>query len=52
MKRVSKDIRPNLKDFPKGYVECEDGYWTYSRRAVRSGSAGWMFHKKVVKEKE
>jgi len=37
--------RPNLKDYPTGYVVCESGFWTYSRRAVRNGRSGWMFHK-------
>ena len=50
-KKVDANTRPNLKDYPQGYVECEGGFWTYSRRAVRAGRAGWMFHK-VVKEKK
>lgn len=49
-KKVDAYTRPNLKDYPSGYVECEGGYWTYSRRAVRSGRAGWMFHKRIKNE--
>ena len=44
-KQVDSKNRPSLKDYPQGYAECTDGYWTYSRRATRHGRAGWMFHR-------
>ena len=50
-RKIDSNNKPNLKDYPQGYVECEGGFWTYSRRAVRAGRDGWMFHK-VVKEKK
>ena len=50
-RKIDSNNKPSLKDYPKGYVECEGGFWTYSNRAARSGRAGWMFHK-LVKEKK
>ena len=49
-KKIDANTRPSLKDYPSGYAECEGGFWTYSRRAVRSGCAGWVFHKRVKNE--
>lgn len=48
-KKVDSNNRPNIKDYPSGYVQCENGYWTYSNRAARAGYGGWMFHKRVQK---
>ena len=50
-RKIDCNTRPTLKEYPQGYVECENGFWTYSRRARRAGGAGWMFHK-LVKEKK
>lgn len=41
---VANNKKPNLKDHPSGYVKCNNGFWTYSRRAARNGREGWMFH--------
>lgn len=51
-KKIDSKTRPNLKDYPNGYAECENGFWTYSNRAARAGRAGWMFHKKVSKDEK
>ena len=48
-KVVDSKNPPSLKDYPTGYVVCDGGYWTYSRRAVRCGYTGWMFHKRDTK---
>lgn len=45
MNKVDSKNPPSIKDCPSGYYECEDGYWTYSNRAIRCGYEGWMFHK-------
>lgn len=49
MEKVDSKNPPSLKSCPSGYCECDGGAWTYSRRAVRNGRKGWMFHKKVTK---
>lgn len=50
-KKIDANTRPNIRDYPSGYVECEGGFWTYSARAKRLGWAAWMFHKKVGENK-
>ena len=44
-KVVDSKNPPSLKDCPSGYCVCEDGFWTYSRYAVRHGGKGWLFTK-------
>jgi hypothetical protein len=48
-KKIDEKNPPSLKDHPRGFVQCENGHWTYSNRDARRGRNGWMFHKRISK---
>ena len=40
---ITHNTPPTFAQAPTGFYDCGYGFWTYSRRAVRNGFAGWAF---------